>query len=202
MRTRSTPSTRPWSMTRLWTSSWHRWIPKSPSARAARRLAPGAGRAPAEAEMRAACQHVLQLFDDASDRLPEKYFLRASELLKRLFLYAEPRESLARIKFVARALHAVFQATSNMSAEMAREISALKAKETAHELEAQKLRNLVSQLRGAGKGRAADSAARPTRRAGGRVPRLSRDAVRRAPPQAEARMSVRGELHCIFFIRF
>lgn len=112
-------------------------------------LLPEQGARQQEAEMRAACQHVLQLFDDASDRLPEKYFLRASELLKRLFLYAEPRESLARIKFVARALHAVFQATSNMSAEMAREISALKAKETAHELEAQKLRNLVSQLRSA-----------------------------------------------------
>jgi len=112
-------------------------------------LLPEQGARQQEAEMRAACQNVLQLFDDAGDRLPEKYFLEASELLKRLFLYAEPRESLARIKFVARALHAVFQATSNMSAEMAREISALKAKETAHELEAQKLRNLVSQLRSA-----------------------------------------------------
>ena len=112
-------------------------------------LLPEQGARQQDAEMRAACQNVLQLFDDASDRLPEKYFLGASELLKRLFLYAEPRESLARIKFVARALHAVFQATSNMSAEMAREISALKAKETAHELEAQKLRNLVAQLRSA-----------------------------------------------------
>lgn len=112
-------------------------------------LLPEQGARQQEAEMRAACQNVLQLFDDAGDRLPEKYFLESSELLKRLFLYAEPRESLARIKFVARALHAVFQATSNMSAEMAREISALKAKETAHELEAQKLRNLVSQLRSA-----------------------------------------------------
>ena len=112
-------------------------------------LLPEQGARQQDAEMRGACQNVLQLFDDAGDRLPEKYFLEASELLKRLFLYAEPRESLARIKFVARALHAVFQATSNMSAEMAREISALKAKETAHELEAQKLRNLVSQLRSA-----------------------------------------------------
>ena len=112
-------------------------------------LLPEQGAREQDAEMRAACQNVLQLFDDAGDRLPEKYFFQASELLKRLFLYAEPRESLARIKFVARALHAVFQATSNMSAEMARQISALKAKETAHELEAQKLRNLVSQLRSA-----------------------------------------------------
>ncbi len=63
--------------------------------------------------VRAACQRVLRLFEDASEKLPEQAVISASEELKTLFLSSKSREAPGKLVFAARTLHSAYQNRAN-----------------------------------------------------------------------------------------
>ena len=63
--------------------------------------------------VRAACQRVLRLFEDASEKLPEQEVIGVSEELKTLFLSSKSREAPGKLVFAARTLYSAYQNRAN-----------------------------------------------------------------------------------------
>ena len=63
--------------------------------------------------VRAACQRVLRLFEDASEKLPEQEVISVSEELKTLFLSSKSREAPGKLVFAARTLYSAYQNRAN-----------------------------------------------------------------------------------------
>jgi len=78
-------------------------------------LIPDDGSSTEAARVRAACQSVLRLFEEANDALPEKATLEVSEELKTLFLSAKKREECGKLVFAARTLHSAYKLQTEAS---------------------------------------------------------------------------------------
>jgi len=78
-------------------------------------LIPDDGSSTEAARVRAACQSVLRLFEEANDALPEKATLEVSEELKTLFLSAKKREECGKLVFAARTLHSAYKLQTTTS---------------------------------------------------------------------------------------